>query len=958
MNETMSTPMDASNTVSPEGTVGSTSPPASTPRDLQPSSNAPLSVHPKSNPRPFVPSGAITLDPNTTPSSALNPRSCVTCRRRKVRCDKYMPCGNCRKAQIQCVFPAPGRAPRRPRVKDPNAGPKQTSEREIELMKRLRKLEGIVEDLSGQIEFETTKQPGASADGSPETVADSLHEMQGQSANAYGENLPQGHPLNGPPRLSRVQTSDTNCSSALKSPGTDVHQDFGRLILNEKGKTRYVSNAFWSKVTDEIQELRAETQKLTDDESSESDYDSTPAGLLSDQSDHHSFVFGYSSSDVDLHQLHPLPSQIPFIWQVYSENVDPVIKILHLPTMNKTIRELRSSMADITPGLEALMFAIYFAAITSLDEDEVRTNFNTEKKALIDRYRFATEQALAKANFLTTSELVVVQAMVIFLVLVRRYDDTRFAWTLTGLVIRIGQSIGIHRDGTHFENLNPFDIEMRRRLWWAICILDLRSAEDQGTALTIADKTFDTRRPLNINDADIHPDMTAFPEERERPTDMTFCLVRYEICSLARRIHSETSGLGPCPLDGQRILQEREKMLVEMYAYIDKKYLRACGEKDGDILHWVAATIARLIMSKMSLIIYQPVAMHSAGHELSREVRDRLFRSSIEIVEYTKILNTEEKCRQWRWLFETYNQWHAVAYLLLEVFRRPWSAAVERAWITLNATFQNLDFSDVARPGVWAPLRKLLQKAHRHRETELARLRANPELAEELDLEEQTQIPPASFQHLPSSVRSVLAQEQWRKLVGVKAPKKIPQPPVPLDSSKGKSQVSPSASQQSEACEFAQSQYQYLDHVMAQPYFASSDILSVAFPGAAGNEAATHIGLGGPFHGGNPANGPKSAEQASNMHVDNYNTSLGATVPSTSSPTGGLPMESAFTDNNPPPWVWGNGWDNNMYNGNNTVNANVADGQDVNMDAEEDFNWQNWMSPGLAMGRAGFTGGI
>ncbi|KAK1837621.1 fungal specific transcription factor domain-containing protein, partial [Colletotrichum chrysophilum] len=39
---------------------------------------------------------------------ALNPRSCVTCRRRKVRCDKQMPCSNCRRAVIQCIFPAPG----------------------------------------------------------------------------------------------------------------------------------------------------------------------------------------------------------------------------------------------------------------------------------------------------------------------------------------------------------------------------------------------------------------------------------------------------------------------------------------------------------------------------------------------------------------------------------------------------------------------------------------------------------------------------------------------------------------------------------------------------------------------------------------------------------------------------------------------------------------------------------
>ena len=59
------------------------------------------------------------------------------------------------------------------------------------------------------------------------------------------------------------------------------------------------------------------------------------------------------------------------MWQVYTENVDPVFKILHVPTMNVLVRKLRTNMDILTPGLEALIFSIYFAAITSMEEDEV-----------------------------------------------------------------------------------------------------------------------------------------------------------------------------------------------------------------------------------------------------------------------------------------------------------------------------------------------------------------------------------------------------------------------------------------------------------------------------------------------------------------------------------------------------------------------------------------------------------
>lgn len=87
--------------------------------------------------------------------------------------------------------------------------------------------------------------------------------------------------------------------------------------------------------------------------------------------EHQSFVVGYRSADVDLRPLHPLPSQIPFIWQVYQENVDPILKVVHVPSMSIIIKDIRHNLDNLNPSTEALMFSIYYAAITSLDEEEV-----------------------------------------------------------------------------------------------------------------------------------------------------------------------------------------------------------------------------------------------------------------------------------------------------------------------------------------------------------------------------------------------------------------------------------------------------------------------------------------------------------------------------------------------------------------------------------------------------------
>ncbi len=581
------------------------------------------------------------------------------------------------------------------------------------------------------------------------------------------------------------------------------------------------------------------------------------------------------------------------------------------------------------------------------------TNFGAEKPQLIARYRFATEQALARANCVTTSELVVLQAFVLFLILVRRYDDTKFSSALTGLVVKIAQSLGLHRDGTHFDNISPFDIEVRRRLWWAICVLDLRSAEDQGCELTVVERSFDTQFPLNVNDSDISPEMIDFPPERIGSTDMTFCLIRYEICGLSRKLHTASSGMSPCPKDSRSTPQEQEDKLIEMYEHIDRKYLRLCADKETDLLNWVSATIARLIMSKMSLVIYQPL-MPSTGTDLPSDVRDRLFMASIEVVEYSKVLNSEPKIRRWRWLFQTYNQWHAVAYLLLEVCRRSWSASVERGWIALNATFEDKN-ADLARPFLWNLLRKLMIQAKRHRENEIARLRANPQAAEELDIEEHNKLPPASFQHLPSSVRSTLARDRWRKLVGTTGQAQPASTLIKLNNNISipeRTAVTPQQMMQKAADT-------QLDCAMVEPFFSPENIFPLAFAGETTEFASQALLNGDAF----ATQSFKSSQPG--IPIENFSTRGDNALPAHQA---ALQMDAvemggaAMREDHPPPWMWNPQAiptnNNNFTGGYNSIA--MGDDQDVNMDTDtsEVVNWQNWMDSTLGINGVGFSGGI
>jgi hypothetical protein len=350
----------------------------------------------------------------------------------------------------------------------------------------------------------------------------------------------------------------------------------------------------------------------------------------------------------------------------------------------------------------------------------VKKSFGVEKDYLVKQYRFGVEQALAKAGFLNTNEIVTVQAFVLFLVCVRRHDDTRFVWSLTGLAIRIAQSLGLHRDGTKF-GLSPFDTEMRRRLWWQICVLDVRAAEDHGSDPSIMDQSFDTELPLSINDIDLDPDATEPPVPRPGVSEMTFCLIRYEIGHLSRKLSYIPPGQGPGRDKALSLtLEDKERIIKETADHLEEKYLQYC--ENAGPLYWVAATVARLIIAKMTLIIYHPLTQpRNSNNPLPQNIRDRLFMASIEIIEYSQVLEAETSTKKWGWLFHTYIQWHAIAYVLGDLYNRPPSLIVERAWKAVDSVFREWggQIRSTKTGMIWQPMRKLLARARRKREEDM-----------------------------------------------------------------------------------------------------------------------------------------------------------------------------------------------------------------------------------------------
>lgn len=384
-------------------------------------------------------------------------------------------------------------------------------------------------------------------------------------------------------------------------------------------------------------------------------------------------------------------------------------------------------------------------------------SFNISKNELALKYRIGLEYALAKADFLSNPTDIVIQAFVIFLALARRHDSPKYMWMMTGLVVRMAHYLGLHHDGADSRHLTPFQVEMQRRVWWDICVLDMRATEDQGTEPTIPHGSYSTRLPSNINDADIWPEMGKLTLEHQGPTGVTL----FRLCSRITRHTQEMMATG-----ASVSVEHQNRRLSDLRQDLEREYFNLT-DRSQDPAYLAAMGFMRIALERLTIMAFSPVLWSSPVENLSVETRTKLLVAAIGLMEHNHALNSDPSCQPWRWVFQTQQHWHAIVYLLLEISRRPWSSTIERAWLALQSPWlvparASTDKSSTAL----VPVKRLLARARKHREHELIRFRNDPDGAAKIEREDQQQTPrPTSSTTFPAYFDDEVFRKRWWQLV-------------------------------------------------------------------------------------------------------------------------------------------------------------------------------------------------
>ena len=291
------------------------------------------------------------MDQQTT-THKKNPPSCVSCKQRKIKCDRASPCSNCVRSNTQCVVPPPSRTPR-----GRNGGRRRKAD--TELLERIANLEGIVKKLEG---------PADEAD----------------TATTPGEAFKDPNS-----RISRLPPE--------QKPPTD-------------GLERYLGGSLFLDLSDEIHGLRDVLNQSSGDEEEDEEASSDP-----DSSIQPNLVIpataGFEIQPPTSSQMQEL-----FLTYMLNVDPTVKILHAPSLRRYLFEGSARLECSQGSRGLNALRCAIFYISVTSLTPEDCLHRLSEEKFVLLSRFRRGTETALANIDFVNTEDISTLQALVLYLV--------------------------------------------------------------------------------------------------------------------------------------------------------------------------------------------------------------------------------------------------------------------------------------------------------------------------------------------------------------------------------------------------------------------------------------------------------------------------------------------------------------------------------------------------------------
>lgn len=123
-----------------------------------------------------------------------------------------------------------------------------------------------------------------------------------------------------------------------------------------------------------------------------------------------------------VHSRHLSAQEISELWRQYLSNVHPLTKLFFDWDKSPLLQKAAENPQALSKAEQAFSFAVYFITVLSLSNTECEDILGDSRRAqLLDDFQSSVETALLAAGFTTTSDLLVLQAFLLYMVMVSTF---------------------------------------------------------------------------------------------------------------------------------------------------------------------------------------------------------------------------------------------------------------------------------------------------------------------------------------------------------------------------------------------------------------------------------------------------------------------------------------------------------------------------------------------------------
>ncbi|KAJ5579550.1 uncharacterized protein N7459_005535 [Penicillium hispanicum] len=439
------------------------------------------------------------------------PLSCTECRRRKLKCDRSLPCGQCVRSKTadSCVF-----------VGSQPGVSSESSRRMSPPVSRMRP-PGNSNDQSGgsgsMFVFDSKQNSKSNSNRvSKRSHQDELHEMR-QRLRMLENALAKPNALRTPETSVSDVFSETGTGTVTNSAEAAGVDDRVRLLPDasfrgKKKKTRYFGRSHYTTTVSFFQDIGTLMRRSPNAPKDKEllDMKKFKTELWSRETQSHQRAFREQAFQLD--EMVPPRNVADQLLQFYLDTFETTYRILHVPTFLKQYADYWHSPQKSDLGFVAQLLAVLAAGscfYVSTPENDDRDTYQQPAMKWI-----MAVQSYVSCTFVSPDiDLRMVQTQCLLLVArLGVASDGDVAWASSGSLIRSAMTMGLHRDPTRFrKSSSPFWSEIRRRVWTTIVELDLKISLDRGVPPSVDLDECDCDDPSNWDDSDLTEDMETNP---------------------------------------------------------------------------------------------------------------------------------------------------------------------------------------------------------------------------------------------------------------------------------------------------------------------------------------------------------------------------------------------------------------------------------------------------------------